>query len=370
LVSLRAKRSNLIVEGLLRHFVPRNDTLIISQKHFTDDSNYHNLDTSDKNNKIMSLRTNINKAKPVYRPGRQSFLLIFTAIFIFLPQKAQAQEYRCPTWMDNEHIICVKYINTVKEHLIPWFGDLSDARFIVTKQEIQLVSMDINGNNEKIIKNIIIDYPGQSPKWQEEIFKGIRRIEYIDYCPQRKLISFTGRGDLVAIFTIKDAGKEAEKIAEQAGGGEFSPDGKYLEYTSNYKVWLYDLDTKEKNILINDAMGGPWSPDGEKIAFSRKINSYWEAFIYDLQTNKENFYEEFNKKSIGVLNEWSPDGTKLATPSGAIYSLQAEYLKEISAATPTGAKWSFDGKHLVGEITEKGQIAVIDSDGKNLRILR
>ncbi|MFH1440675.1 MAG: hypothetical protein ABIH18_01335, partial [Candidatus Omnitrophota bacterium] len=47
LVSLRAKRSNLIVEGLLRHFVPRNDTLIISQKHFTDDSNYHNLDTSD-----------------------------------------------------------------------------------------------------------------------------------------------------------------------------------------------------------------------------------------------------------------------------------------------------------------------------------
>ncbi len=52
LVSLRAKRSNLIVKRLLRRFAPRNDTLLVFQKHSSDDNECHNLKTSDNNSFI------------------------------------------------------------------------------------------------------------------------------------------------------------------------------------------------------------------------------------------------------------------------------------------------------------------------------
>ncbi|MFH0791585.1 MAG: hypothetical protein V2A64_08155 [Candidatus Omnitrophota bacterium] len=300
-------------------------------------------------------------------------LVIFGQSYVYAEKKEEKKEYRgeyrSPAWMDNERIICVKYTDEVKSRLFKWFGDITDAGSIVVKQEIQFVSMDINGENEKLLKSIVIDYPGQSPKWREEVFKGVLRINSLSYCPQRKLIAFSTHGFTKGVFMVKEDGTEAKKIVELGGCPRFSPDGKYLQYTS-YKVWLYDLDTGDSKVLIENAGGGPWSPDGKKIFFSRKINKDCNVFLYDFETKQETPAEALNKRNVEIIEDWSPDGTMITTSSGAVYSLQGEYLKEPSATTPANAKWSFNGKHFVGGASGEGYISVVESDGSNLRILR
>lgn len=218
-------------------------------------------------------------------------ILILALVFVIIMLSAtfagvsEGQEYASPAWMDNEHIICVKYVDISKRRLFKWFGDITDAAVVGVRHEIQIVSMDVEGNNEKVIKNIIIDRPRLSYKWREEIFKGVLRINSISYSPKKKIVAFSTHGFTRALFIIKEDGIGTEKIAESAGGMAFSPDGRFLEYNSKGKSWLYDLDTGEHKVLIEDALGGPWSPDGEWI-------------YYILQGDHTNNF----KKSLNIIN--------------------------------------------------------------------
>jgi len=286
------------------------------------------------------------------------FSLLPIVLIATLAKVSEGAEYASPAWMDNEHIICVKYVDTVKGRFFGWFGDISDARNILTRQEIQIVSMDIQGKNEKVIKDIIIDYPGQSPKWREEIFKGVRRISNFSYNQNRQRIAFGTNAEIIFIISLD--GKIAKKIAESAGGPYFSPDDNYLQYTSNYKVWLYDLEGGNRRVLIENAGGGPWSPDGKKIVFSRKEKDrswQYEVYIYDVETKKEVLFSS----QIAYVEAWSPTG-KLITGSRLLLNPRV----------------SPDGTKIVGEphsdpIREKGRInyiGICDIDEKNLRVLR
>lgn len=276
-------------------------------------------------------------------------------------KKEYRGEYRNPVWMDNEHIICVRYTVEIKKMRFDWrFGDVTDARYKIVKKEIQFVSMDINGENEKLLKSIIRDYSEQSSKWREKVFAGVERIGTISYCPQRRLIAFgTDREDG---FVINLDGKIV-KVFKESVGLRWSPDGSILLYCSRepgepFGIWIWDVAMDKSYKLIKNAMRGIWTPDGKKIIFSRKIDEQLNVFLYDIETNQE------------TPAEWLPDGRMVATYSGVVYSLQGEYLKNPSDTTPVNAKWSFDGKHIVRGASGEGYISVVDNDGSNLKILR
>lgn len=285
-------------------------------------------------------------------------LISYLIYLVFFSTRFKGIEYRCPTWMDNEHIICVKYVSIYKSSLIGFIGDLTGARNVPVKQEIQIVSMDIEGKNEKVIKSIVITYPGQSPTWKEKIFKGILRITSISYSQNKKLIAFGSDGYINGLFLIEDNGRHAKKITEPAANPRFSPDGKYLQYTSNYKVWFYDLDTQQHKVLIENAIGGLWSPDGKKIAFSRKSKEkpwQYDVYVYDVETKKEELFDS----KISFVQDWAPKG-KIITGSRL---LRDPYV------SPNRQK-------IVGEpYTDSSKkeinfIGVSDIDGENLKILR
>ncbi len=65
LTLLWAKRSNLTVGRLLRHFVPRNDTLLVFRKHFTDGNNCCNLDTYKSKGKIKKSQKIFSKINEI-----------------------------------------------------------------------------------------------------------------------------------------------------------------------------------------------------------------------------------------------------------------------------------------------------------------
>lgn len=306
-------------------------------------------------------------------------LLILVSIvnFVYAGVKAEKQkdskiangEYASPAWMDNEHIICVKYVDTVKSRLFGWFGDISDARFIITKQEIQIVSMDINGENEKVIKSIVIDYPGQSPKWREKEYQWVRMIAGApNYNPTKQLIAFASNEGRVFIINLN--GKLIKSI-EKAVSARWSPDGKELLFTSTGpSIWIWDTTIDKCYQLIDKALQGVWSPDGEKMFFSRKIDRYYNVFLYDFETKQDAPFEALNKQNVEIIEDWSPDGTMIAAMQGGIYTLDGNSYSRGMEHLPYTIHWSPDGKHIVGDAGEKDDIWILNSDGSNLKALR
>ncbi|MGA9405575.1 MAG: biopolymer transporter Tol, partial [Bacteroidota bacterium] len=128
----------------------------------------------------------------------------------------------------------------------------------------------------------------------------------------------------------------------------FSPDGKKIAYTSNKtsdyfgisSVYIYDLETK-KEVEIDEKVRSSvsWSPDGKKIYYSKitRNNPHWsevgDVYMYDLDKNEEKRLTF----SLRALNpSVSPDG------------------KSIAFTTESDATLN---------------VGIVDSDGKNFRLL-
>ncbi len=83
LVSLRPRRnvgaSNFIIVRLLRHFVPRNDTLLVSENHFFNDSNCSNMGISN-----LTYR---EKILSVIRYSLSVFFILHFSFFCFAQDK-------------------------------------------------------------------------------------------------------------------------------------------------------------------------------------------------------------------------------------------------------------------------------------------
>ena len=212
--------------------------------------------------------------------------------------------YSSPNWLSNERIICAKYIDHYKLYY-GFLANISKGTAQLFKSETQIVSMNIDGTDEKIIKNIVmlIKSFGRTTS-SEKYFIG--DINDIDYNPKRRLIAFRGLSG--RLYLMNEDGTDLKKIAEQVGGSYFSPDGKFLQYTLNDKVWLYDLDSKERRVLNENVRGGPWSPDGKWIYYILQgdhTNNFRNHLnIVNVKTGKKFIIED-----AGSVN-WSPINSK------------------------------------------------------------
>jgi len=128
----------------------------------------------------------------------------------------------------------------------------------------------------------------------------------------------------------------------------FSPDGRKIAYTSNKtadyfglsSIYVYDLDTKQETEIDEKVLSSvSWSPDGKKIYYSRitRDNPHWSAvgdlYVYDLDGKKETRLTH----ALRALNpSLSPDGKTIV---------------------------------FVTEGDATLNLALVDSDGKNFRLL-
>lgn len=276
--------------------------------------------------------------------------VLFSGFFAGLgkPQRKTTVWYTAPTWLSNDRILCAKHVEHLKLHY-GWLANVSGGTTSTLKSEIQLVSMKLDGTDEQIIKNIIITPQRNKPSVSSEgDLIGAAYIRAIDYNPVRKLIAFSEQAE--RLYLMNADGTQLRKLAESAGGPRFSPDGRYLQYTANGHVWLYDLDTSQHKALIENAIGGPWSPDGKKIAFSRQ-----GVFTYDLETG----HEELVDSNWSYVDDWAPNG-QLIIRSPLNYP-----------------RVSPDGTKLVGEFHKYDEqrsamvyLGVTDINGQNLRVLK
>jgi hypothetical protein len=305
---------------------------------------------------------------------RNYILLLF--IFAILSSDVFAKtirsiSYSSPTWLDNETILCVKHLSYSRTWLIPFIGDLTDAPTVPIKDEIQIVSMKIDGSDEKVIKNIIKRYNPQ--RWDEEIFRGVNFITSISYNPQRKLIAFSTHGRLKGIFLMDEEATGIKNIAEKGNNPRFSPDGTKLLYTSNNNLYLYDLDTEETSLLVENARAGVWHPSGERIYYTFDDNpavysGNEKTYLLNIKDKTKELFREGWEWPVDI----SEDGKVLLFYPWNIYNETGETIARGYALNYP--RLSPDGKKLVGSLIkdeDKGfDICVVNIDGSEKKLLR
>jgi TolB protein len=171
----------------------------------------------------------------------------------------------------------------------------------------------------------------------------------------------------------------------------FSPDGSKIVFVSTRdgKQDIYTMNPDGKNLLrlTNDPADDwspRWYPDGTKITFVSNRSGNDNIFIMDADGSNQRKLTTNQLKNSSP--EWAPDGTKIAFAAGPndtepIFGNDDIFVIDIYGGNETklthalskdyGQKWSPDGSKIafVSYSDLVGRIYVIDSDGRNLRLL-
>jgi serine/threonine protein kinase len=171
-------------------------------------------------------------------------------------------------------------------------------------------------------------------------------------------------------FSSDRSGRRGIWLKDLTNGGEaaltegpnddlprFSPDSSMILFRRRSSIYRVAILGGEPRKLIEDAGGADWSPDGRQLAFLRNDTKGGKrrAMMWLANANGEGAREIAhvdNAFFFGV--RWSPDGRTLAATQNpdAIFIVSADGRAAHSARTPEGfgtsqLAWSADGSHVV-----------------------
>jgi len=328
------------------------------------------------------------------------WVLIF--LNISLPGRPRYTDYiyyRNPAWLSNEKIVFVKTTNH-RNNQYDWISSASDSMQDSIKDEIQICSMDIDGSDEKVIKNIVINYtfPSRTMRWEDKTFEGVTGISYISVNCKRQLIAFSVNCfDKRALYLMNFDGTNIREITYDGYEPKLSPDGTKILYgtarnyvnpkhesikkdlrseewhrVSNLRdyyiyedtLWLMDADggNKEKIVSDNRIYTFAWHPDGERIIYVNDKDM--KKYIVSLSDKSK---EEFSL----LPREQISEGAKIIVVGRGIYYDPSSLFLKLKNI-PSEAQFSPDGTRLVGGPMGNinAAIGVVNTDGIWLRALK
>ncbi|MDE1914459.1 MAG: PD40 domain-containing protein [Sphingomonadales bacterium] len=170
------------------------------------------------------------------------------------------------------------------------------------------------------------------------------------------------------------------------GHPTLSPDGQRIAFTALGDLWVVSSQGGKPEQLTHDAAleaDAAWSPDGKFLAYSSdKGGGLLQLWVRDMATGKDRQITNIDTQPLGAA--WSPDGTRIAfldvdgrwgvagletvdVASGVVTRLQP------SLAQPGKPTWSPDGRYVAVALSKafsasfregRNQIWVVPSDGK------
>jgi Tol biopolymer transport system component len=168
---------------------------------------------------------------------------------------------------------------------------------------------------------------------------------------------------------LKAAGKEISP------GGEFSPDGRYIAWSTQEGISLIELQTCTESLLIPDqsthsVLG--WTSDGKYILFSSERSGSADAWLIAVADGKVQGEPMFIKKNLGFRplgltragafyyavnnNVWGIQVAEIDPVSGNVISLPQSAFQHANMRSPD---WSPDGSSLAGIVSSEPNNAVI-----------
>jgi Tol biopolymer transport system component len=218
------------------------------------------------------------------------------------------------------------------------------------------------------------------------------------WSPDGKKIAFSGvakPSEMKAdIYVMNSDGKERKKLTTSdsvACAPQWSPDGKRIMFTTLKieggmpKLNFHVMDADGKNAkLLREGLGHGWSPDGKKILYTALQLTGGDNISLNVMDADGGNVKTLTKSGKAGFGAWSPDGKRIiymAEGGGDqpdVFVMNADGTGETQLTSTQnveefGPQWSADGKRIfltrMGRDDRKGQVWVMDADGKNAKQL-
>jgi Tol biopolymer transport system component len=196
------------------------------------------------------------------------------------------------------------------------------------------------GNDSYDLRVIGLD--GSKPKVLKTSGKEIHHFIPIAWSPDSKyllseFVKTDGNSNMMLV-TVADG--SAKLLKEKGKGlpsdGDFSPDGRYIAWSTREGISLFELQIGTESLLIQDQSNHSvlgWTPDGKYIMFSSERSGSSDAWLIEVDNGKAKGTPMFLKKDWG----FSPMGF---TRSGAFYYAVNNNIWDVKIAEidPEGGK--------------------------------
>jgi Tol biopolymer transport system component len=269
----------------------------------------------------------------------------------------------------------------------------------------------------------VVGLDGSEPRVLRAAGNGVLHALPVAWSPDGKqllaeFVKTDSTRDMMLVAVADGSAKLLKAIGkDQSPGGEFSPDGRCIAWTTKEGISLFDLQTRTESPLVLDRSNPSvlgWAPDGRHILFSSEragsvdawlvavaggkaqgeavlvrknwgnlpmgftrsgafyyavINNVWDVQIAELDPASGNAVspsQQAFRRGNTRAGEWSPDGRWLAAidarePMRAVIvrSVDTGEERELEVGERTimngGLRWTPDGKAVVVPASEPGK---------------
>ena len=230
----------------------------------------------------------------------------------------------------------------------------------------------------------VVGLDGSKPKVLKTSGKEIHHFVPIAWSPDSKyllseFVKTDGNSDMM-LLTVADG--SAKLLKEKGKGlpsdGDFSPDGRYIAWSTREGISLFELQTGIESLLIQDQTNHSvlgWAPDGKYVMFSSEKYGSPDAWLIAVDNGKAKGEPMFIKKNWGFLpmglsrsgdffyavnnNVWGVKIAGLDPSSGKVVTPLQSAFKNGNMRSPD---WSPDGHFLAGvDANEPSQAVIIHS---------
>ena len=230
----------------------------------------------------------------------------------------------------------------------------------------------------------VVGLDGSKPKVLKTSGKEIHHFIPIAWSPDSKylLTEFVKTGGNSDMMLVAVADGSAKLLKEKGKGlpsdGDFSPEGRYIAWSTKQGISLFELQTGTESLLIQDQSNHSvlgWAPGGKHILFSSERSGSAGAWLIQVTDGKAQGEPVFVKKDLGFLpmgftrsgafyyavnnNVWGIKIAELDPSSGKVVSPLQSAFKYGNMRSPD---FSPDGHFLAGIVgSEPSQAVIIHS---------
>jgi Tol biopolymer transport system component len=240
--------------------------------------------------------------------------------------------------------------------------------YSVPSPDSKSIAYTWNDNGSDDIYVVGID--GSKPRVLKTAGNGVLYHNPLAWSPDSRhllteFIKMDGSRDMMLV-TVTDGSAKLLKATgkEISPGGEFSPDGRYIAWSTKEGISLFELKTSTESLLVPDRSNHSvlgWAPDGKYLMFSSDRSGSSDAWLIAMAGGKAQGEPIFVRKDWGSFpmgftrsgafyygvnnNAWDVKIAELDQAGGSPVSPPQSAFQ---SGNMRGPDWSPDGRFLAG----------------------
>jgi tricorn protease len=260
-----------------------------------------------------------------------------------------------------------------------WPSMSADGKVIVYEENFGIWKLDVaSGKSTEIKLDIVTD----EKENESEIVTVSNEVDSFDLSPSGRRAVISARGQILTIATDRgDITRVApDKMASRNQAPKWSPDGKYLAYTSDLsgrdEVWVTDPEgrtPKKITDLDNEKGTLVWTPDSKSLLYTAADKKLYGYSVGDGKTSviASSDLGRIGSVAVSPDSKWISFAKQDRTLRSHIYIAPVAGGEERHISddrvqySETGAAWTADGRYIVFTSAESASNGIATQGGIN-----